>query len=96
MHLVLMNFPSRVRSYSKVAFLDHAKSIKQSTVECRDHRLAAIETVSLQISKLELEELIECLALREEFVNALLLSSSWKGWRTATTTATAAARLQNV
>ena len=33
-HLVLMNFPSRVRSLSEVAFSDPAKSIRLSTLVC--------------------------------------------------------------
>ena len=69
---------------------------RKERVERGDHRLATLETISLQIGKLELEELIERLALREEPVNALLLNNSWKGRRTTPAAATAAARFQNV
>jgi hypothetical protein len=69
---------------------------RKERVERGDHRLATLETISLQIRKLELEELIEHLALREEPVNALLLNNSWKGRRTTTAAAAAAARFQNV
>src|SRR5712671_2203082 len=67
---------------------------RKQCVERGDHRLATLKAISLQVGELELEELIERLALRKERVNALLLSSSWEGRRTTTTAV--AARFQNV
>lgn len=67
---------------------------RKQLIERGDHRLTTFETISLQIGELELEELVERLALSEEPVNALLLNNSWNGQRTTTTTAVA--RFQNV
>jgi len=48
-------------------------------VQRRDHRLASLQTIALQVGEFELKELVQRFALCDELVNALLLTGIRKG-----------------